>query len=716
VTMDVGVARRRLEELRSRRLAEDERLVCLERALILDRARARYANLPSVERQAAVLRDLCEQITPTIEPEDVLLGCMPEVLPTTEQEEFIAGHPELFVEPGVPGVLDSLSIYIPDWDWLLERGLGGLIEDVRRQLGGAGAAEERAFLRAAMAAIEALSGLFRRYADAARHEAAMTACGVRQGELVDAATRCDRVSAQPPATFVEALQLLQVTHMALSCLVGGRDVTPGRLDQYLWLFYRDDVAEGRLSHEEAVVLLAQFMLRLSQMAGNGSDFDDNQRRSPCLYSHLYVTVGGTDERGRPAVNALTSVIVDAIDLLDYKEPTLLVRWRADMDPSLRRRVAELVSRRRPVTIYNDELVVRALESQGVPPEWARGFAHSACHNVLVPGHEAASGPAGFYNVPRLLLDTMADGEVAGFEGFVEAFRRRVRDALVRARADAEARWSTQLEPACPLLQSALMRESIIARRPCWQAASISHFNHYFMGLATVVDSLIAIRRLVFEQRRMSLGDLRELLARNWEGHEALRAEIRQHFPRYGQDCSETRALTSAVGRMWVEEVERASQGLSRAAMWPGFYSHMVHLHEGRRTGATPDGRAAGDPLSESLSPSIGTPTCSPTALLRTMAVLPFDHTPSGAASLSLPAGRGTASDPDRIRELIDTYFALGGLHLHLNVLTAETLLEALEAPERHADLLVRVAGFSALFVRLHPDVQQDIVRRFRGGD
>jgi len=98
-----------------------------------------------------------------------------------------------------------------------------------------------------------------------------------------------------------------------------------------------------------------------------------------------------------------------------------------------------------------------------------------------------------------------------------------------------------------------------------------------------------------------------------------------------------------------------------------------------------------------------------------MSVLPFAHTPSGAASLSLPAGRGAASEPDRIRELIDTYFGLGGLHLHINVLTAETLLEALEAPERHANLMVRVAGFSALFVRLNPEVQRDIVRRFHAG-
>jgi hypothetical protein len=134
MVVDVCEARKRLEALRSRRLAEDERLVCLERALILKASRERYTHLARSARQAAVLRDLCEQITPVIEPEDVLLGCMPQVLPTAEQEVFITEHRELFVEPGMPGVLDSLSIYIPDWDWLLERGLGGIAAEIRQQL------------------------------------------------------------------------------------------------------------------------------------------------------------------------------------------------------------------------------------------------------------------------------------------------------------------------------------------------------------------------------------------------------------------------------------------------------------------------------------------------------------------------------------------------------------------------------------------------------
>jgi hypothetical protein len=153
MAVDVCQARNRLEVLRARRLAEDERLVCLERALILEAARDRHGHLPPVARQAAILRDLCEQVTPVVEPEDVLLGCVPQALPTEEQERFIAEHPDLLAEPGVPGLLDSLSTYTPDWDWLVERGLGGIADEVRQQLAAglctaSDAAEQGEFLRA----------------------------------------------------------------------------------------------------------------------------------------------------------------------------------------------------------------------------------------------------------------------------------------------------------------------------------------------------------------------------------------------------------------------------------------------------------------------------------------------------------------------------------------------------------------------------------------
>ena len=721
----------RLERLRAKRLAEDDRLVCMERAKILVATKARHAHLSRTMRQAAILRDLCEQITPIIGPEDLIVGRMPEVLPTPDDERFIAEHPELFTQPGLPGWLDSMSIYVPEWDRLLDLGLGGLAAEARRRLvaiEGTGE-RQREFLDAAAQTVEAVALLIRRYAEEARRRAAGGASAERRRELAEIAARCDRVAWEAPASFADALQLLQIVHMVLSCLVGGRDVTPGRLDQYLLRFYRADVEQGMLNRDEAVVLLATFFLRLSQMAGSGTDFDDNIRRSPCRFTHLYVTVGGTDDGGCTAVNELSHAVLDAIGLLGYKEPTLLVRYRVGMERRFAIRVAELIRRRAPVTVYNDEVVIAALVSQGVPLEDARGYAHSACHNVLVPGREAGSGVGGFHNLPRLVLLAMnggrdlVSGEPAGaatapadaidaFDQLWDALRGQVRFLLANARQAWEARWQREYEDACPLLQSCLMRYSIGRALPCWQAAPVSHLNHYLMGLATTVDALVAVRRLVFDEHRMSLRELLAILASDWADHEELRHEILSRLPRYGQDNGEASELASKLGRLWVDEVERASRGMTRLAMWPAFYSHMVHVQAGKETPATPDGRRAGEPLSENVAPSFATRGCSPTSILLAMSALPFARTPSGAASLTLaPSDLEGEAGAERLVALIESYFRIGGLHIQINVVDATTLEEAMESPERYGDLVVRVTGFSAYFTRLSRDVQEDLLRR-----
>ena len=172
----------RLERLRAKRLAEDDRLVCMERARILVDAKDKHGRLSRTVRQAAVLRDLCEQITPIIEPEDLIVGRMPEVLPTPDDERFIAEHPELFTQPGLPGWLDSMSIYVPEWDRLLDLGLGGLAAEARRRLvaiEGTGE-RQREFLDAAAQAVEAVALLIRRYAEEARRRAAGGASAERR--------------------------------------------------------------------------------------------------------------------------------------------------------------------------------------------------------------------------------------------------------------------------------------------------------------------------------------------------------------------------------------------------------------------------------------------------------------------------------------------------------------------------------------------------------
>ena len=720
----------RLARLRAKRHAEDDRSVGLERAQILAAARDKHADLPRIESQAAFLHDLCTQITPLVEPEDVILGRIPESVPDAAQEALIREQPEFFEEPGLPGHLDSMGIYVPEWPWLLERGLGGISDYAKERLNASGLGpDQRAFLLAVTEAMSSVSCLFRRYADEARRQAADETVPERRIELEAASTRCERVAWEAPQSFADALQLIQLVHMTLSCLVGARDITPGRMDQYLLSLYEADLESGAIGKEDATALLAQFFLRLSQMSGHGTDFDDRVRRTPCKYTHLYVTVGGVDSDGRSSVNELSFIIADAIRLLQYREPTLLVRWHRDQDPAFSAKIAAMVCDQLPVTIYNDPVVIDALVAQGVPRDVAHGYAHSACHNSLVPGHEAGSGPGAFHNVPRLLLLAMGAGsdaasgqqagagtpepeQIASFEQFWDAFVEQVRLELANTRTRNERIWANQWAESCPLLHSALMKRCLDRGQPAWQAAEISHLNHYLMGVATTVDSLIAIERIVFGLGELSLSEFADVLRDDWRGREALRERIRKRLPRYGQGEDEAERLTSRLGRMWVEEVEAAAKGMERLALWPGFYSHLSHMRVGAQTPATPDGRRAGESLSENLAPSQGTPGCTPLSILHSMACLPLDRTPSGAAILSLSKGDLAGEDgADRLLSMIETYFGMGGLHLHVNAVDSETLRSAMRTPEQYPDLMVRVAGFSGYFTQLIPDVQLDVIRR-----
>jgi len=708
------IDRWRLERQRAARLAEDDRLVCMERARIILDAEVAYAHLPRVPRQAAVLRDLCERITPVIRDDDTLVGRMPEVIPTDDEEALIEERPELFVEPGLPGWFDGISICVPEWDLLLEQGLGGIAAQAAERLGAVPADSDRDELyRAAISAMQSVCTLVRRYARRTR-DLADEADPARAAELRQIAARCERVAWEAPGDLSEALQLLQIVHMALSCLVGGRDVTPGRADQYLLRFYRSSIDSRQLTRDDAVTLLAEFFLRLSQTAGNASDFESNHRRSPCRYSHLYVAVGGVDREGRPAENELSLVIADAIRRLAYKEPTLLLRYHEGLDPALLRNVTELMADRLPVTVYNDATVIAGLMDNGVAEADARDYAHSACHNALVPGIEAGTGPAAFYNVPRMVLDAMAAAsDAADFDDFMRAFAGEVRGGVEAIRDSMLRRWADDYADATPLLYSCLMRAALDAGESCWTAAPVSHLNHYFAGVATTIDSLVAIRELVFgEGAQMTLAEFVDVLEADWAGHEALRRRIRTELPRFGQDHPDVRELAARVGEIWCDEVQRASEGLDRFAMWPGFYSHMAHLRLGRATPATPDGRAAGESLSENLSPSQGTPRCSAASKLLSMTALPLDRAPAGAATLALSLGElETDARAEVIRGLMEACFDAGGLHLQVNVVSRETLLEAVRYPDAHRDLMVRVAGFNAYFVLLPEDEQQDIIRR-----
>ncbi len=707
-------------------LSAPEEAVFLERARILQETRSKFAGALPGFRQGKIIQELCDRVSVVVSPDDVLLGRILEQVPGSADEKFIQEHPDLFLEAGVPGWLDSDSLYIPDWNRLLEKGLPGLAAEVesRRRATEGRAADVRELddmLEGISLSLSGISRLALRYAEEARRVAGEQEDREARARLLRAADCCAAISRRPPENLQEALQLFILFHMTLSCLIGGRDVTPGRMDQYLRQFYESDVAGGKLTRDEAAELLAVMMTMLPQMAGRETTGLLCTKRTPNRNSHYYITVGGITADGESAVNGLSAALLAARCRVKFPEPTVVVRYWPGIDLGFWSEAVRAMRDSRPVFAYNDEVVIAALTAHGTPERRARDYAHCACLNCFIPGDDLPPLREN-YNVPLLVLSAMNQGrsletdepigaatpaprEMAGFEEFFEAFRAQLRFALDRV----SARLAGVRGPGYPLPARCLFNGHLASARS-YRDRHEWHSDQHMVGVATTIDSLLAVRQVVYRERRVSLEAFREMLASNFDGQEAFRQYLRQRVPSYGSDDADVLEMIRAVAEAWCDEVERsgAAHGIR---LRPSFYSWLYNIEMGKSTPATPDGRPAGEPLSSGQTPSQGNGRA-PTEVLRSMAQLAHRRTCSGGTTFRInPAHFKGEGGVERLRALIETYFALGGLHIQFIPVQKETLRDAVQHPERYRDLMIRVTGFSARFVELPPDAQQEILQR-----
>ena len=717
-----------MDAIRKAYLDIPDEAVFLERARILQDTKAKYEDLSPGLRQGKIVEELCERITVVVNPGDILLGRILEQIPTPQDEAFIKQHPEFFTAPGVPGYLDSASIYIPDWAKLLEMGIGGLMEEVQQHSRDVNSMDEKSQIRAdylegVYLSLLATSLLIKRYAERARQIARELDDSQTSAQLLEAARCCQRIALSPPESFREALQLFTIFHMILSCIIGGRNVTPGRMDQYLFPFYERDVGSEKITRSEAVELLVIMMISLSQLTGNIATDFQSKKRSPNRYSHCYITLAGVDSNGESAVNELSFAFLEALPLVNHREPSLSIRYRKGMDREFWHRAVELMKAGRPVFTYNDQVVVSGLMRWGVPGHLAWNYAHCGCMNCFIPGN-GVSCLRDNHNLPLYILLAINGGQdmhtgkqigpvtpaaeaLSDFDDLFDAVRIQTRAALERA-----GRHYSSVLRRYPLLVWPLFHRHLAVQREYWESMS-KYADQHMVGVATAVDSLLAIQRVVYEEKMVTLKELISILRENFSRFETFRRYLLNRVPCYGSSNRDAMDMIKRLGDMWVEEIKKVGEKLNGITLRPGFHSWLYNIQMGKKTPATPDGRLGGESLSSDHLPSPGKSRV-PTEVLQSIAHLPHDYTCSGGTILRLdPSHFKGKMGTDSLSALIETYFAEGGLQLHFILADTATLQDALENPDRHRDLLVRVTGFSEYFVRLLPEVQQEIMRRFQ---
>jgi pyruvate formate-lyase/glycerol dehydratase family glycyl radical enzyme len=581
------------------------------------------------------------------------------------------------------------------------------------------------FLRAAIIALEAMGRFAARFARLAEALASKEADAGRRKELEKIAAICRRVPLYPAQSFHEAVQSVWFLFLIIN---PSTTASLGRMDQYLYPYYKKDVSEGRISDEEALELLQ--CLRIKDMQLNRVSGAINRQKNAGMAKWHNATIGGQTPDGRDATNELTYLILEAVKGCPTPHHTVTVRVHEGTPEPLMLKALEVVRTGIGMPAFvGDKSYIEFLLSEKVDLKVARDYCMAGCIDVSLAGQSRISSYPMFI-VPLVLELTLNNGvhlrtgkrlgpetgDSDGFQSFedlMKAFKQQLAHFMGLA-AEYNNIWirtNADLFPdaARTILMADAVSEgkSLLDRSFLFENGAVLNM----VGMINVVDSLAAMKKLVFDEKKTTMKQLKASLQADWKGYEDLR-RLCLAAPKYGNDHDEADSIARDLYAFWAETTvgldtvlggKHKPSAISISSQWPG----------GTLTGATPDGRAAGECLADgSMSPMRGRDTLGPTAVIKSASKI--DQVPYQSTLLNMkfhPSALKKDEDLRKLGMLIQTYFSLGGKHVQFNVVNKETLAAAQQRPETHRDLVVRIAGYSAYFVQLGKPMQDEIISR-----
>ncbi len=633
-----------------------------------------------------------------------------------------------FMEQRAPGhtVLD---------DKIYRKGMRDFQEDIRRALANLDylndpeAYDKQEELKAMLICADALIRFAERHAEKAEELAARESDPRRRAELRRIAEVCRRVPAYPPRDFWEAVQYYWFVHLGVTTELNTWDsFSPGRLDQHFYPFYRRGLEDGTLTREQAEELLQCLWIKFNNQPAPPK-VGVTAAESATYTDFAQINLGGLREDGSDGVNELTYLILDVVEEMRLLQPSASVQVSKKSPDAFIQRAARIIRTGfgQP-SVFNADMVVQELLRQGKSLADARNGGTSGCVETGAFGKESYI-LTGYMNLPKILEITLNNGvdprtgrrigletgeprDFASFDELFAAFERQLRyfvDVKVRGNNVIERLYARHM-PA-PFLS--ILIDDCIAKGKDYHDGGARYNTTYIqgVGLGSITDALTAIRYHVFDGRTVSMDELLTALRSDFTGHESLRQTLLHRTPKYGNDDDYADGVMRAVFEAYFQAVDgrpNTKGGRYHINLLPT----TVHVYFGSVTGATPDGRKAGMPLSEGISPVQGADRRGPTAVLKSAAKM--DHARTGGTLLNQkfnPSLLKTDEGLDKFVQLIRTYFRLDGHHIQFNVVDAATLRAAQEHPEQYRSLIVRVAGYSDYFCDLTKALQDEIIAR-----
>jgi len=653
---------------------------------------------------------------------------MMSLLPREWHDAYEAGIFTEFQEQRSPG-------HTVLGDKIYHKGLTDLIQEVRQNLESLDyindpeAFEKREELTAMEMAARALMAYASRYAELLQEKAAVETNPERKKELSEMAEICRRVPANAPRTFHEALQYYWFVHIGVITEVNPWDsFNPGRLDQHLWPFYRKGLEDGTLTEERARELLQAFWVKFNNHPAPPK-IGVTALESNTYTDFALINLGGVKSDGSDAVNELTFLILDVIEEMRLLQPSSMVQIsKKNSDAFLHRALKIVKTGFGQPSIFNTDAIVQELLRQGKSLEDARNGGASGCVEAGAFGKEAYI-LTGYFNLPKILEITLNNGfdprtkkkigletgdpsTFRSFDELMEAYRKQLNHFInikIKGNNIIERLYARNLPT--PFLS--LFIDDCIARGKDYIDGGPRYNTSYIqgVGLGSITDSLTSLKYHVFDKKDVSMETMLKALKADYAGYEDLHHTMVYETPKYGNDDDYADEQARTVFNMFFEAVDgrpTARGATFRINMLPT----TSHVYFGSVIGALPDGRKAGVPLSEGISPVQGADTHGPTAVLKSAAKI--DHIKTGGTLLNQKFSPSFFKDDTAIRKLgslVRSYFRLDGHHIQYNVVSAETLRDAQKHPEKYRDLIVRVAGYSDYFNDLGEDLQNEIIRR-----
>ncbi len=681
-----------------RRVRDHEHAACRQAATpdVLRECEQEHLSWP--RRAARLVQRMCEAELPVIEPDDriVFTRTVPSVPPIYSPEqwrELTAGR--------TLHELGPISNICADWGMVLSQGLLGrreVAQATRQRLADDPQAVE--FLDAAMETIDAVLLLASRYAEAAE-----------KAGRPDLAKILERVPAQTPRTFHEALQFLRLCH-AVVWLGGHYHVGLGRFDQYMWPYLEADLRTGLLDRTEAEELLAEFFISLNK----DSDLYPGVQQGDNGQSLM---LGGVKRDGSDAVNELTVMVLRAARDVAMIDPKINLRITKDTDLDLLSLASELTKMGLGFPQYsNDDVVIPALSAHGYALEDARDYTVAACWEFIIPGKGMEIVNVGAVSMPSAVDRGIREGLAAGED--IDGILTRVRaDINQQARAIVGSYRNLLLPPAP--WYSVLMDGCLERGRDLSQGLKYNNFGLHGAGSASAADALAAVNRFVLEEHSVSGDALLAAMATNYCDNEALRRKLQEEGPKVGNDDDKADAMLTRLFDMFADACEALGDNERGGIIRPGSGSAMYYVwlaegHKGMRepvVGATADGRKAAEYFSANLAPSPGVRIQGPFSVLQSFGKLDYRRICNGGP-ITMELSDSVFRGEDALRKvalLVRTFAQLGCQQLQLNTINVETLKDAKRHPERHKNLIVRVWGWSGYFCELEEPYQDHIIAR-----